>query len=240
MKYNLKEFNADFPDDAACLDFIFRTRYPDGGKCECGKSDCFHRIAGRRAYSCAWCGAQIYPTAGTIFHKSETPLRLWFFGIFLFSQSKNGVAAAELMRQLGVTYKTAHRMGHKIRALMHGGKDMLAGICEADETYVGGKRRGKRGRGAEGKTPVVGIAMRRGGRGPRLRPIFHPPSFALRRLAAARRGDLMAPSRDPMLISFWQCGHFMQPIYAMSPAIFHRKFKVAHYRAGRRCVCKSR
>jgi transposase-like protein len=88
---------------------------------------------------------------------------LWFFGIFLFSQSKNGVAAAELMRQLGVTYKTAHRMGHKIRALMHGGKDMLAGIVEADETYIGGKRRGKRGRGAIGKTPVVGIAERRGG-----------------------------------------------------------------------------
>jgi hypothetical protein len=67
VKYNLKEFNADFPDDAACLDFVFRTRYPDGGKCECGKSACFHRLAGRRAYSCAWCGFQLYPTAGTIF-----------------------------------------------------------------------------------------------------------------------------------------------------------------------------
>jgi transposase-like protein len=168
-KYTVKEFNAQFPDDRACLDFIFTTRWPDGGKCKCGKADCFHPVQGRRTYACAWCGTQISPTAGTIFHKSETSLKSWFFAMFLMSSSKNGVAAKELERQLGVTYKTAHRMGHKIRQLMQSGGNMMTGVIEADETYIGGKasnmHKGKRkvsGTGVVGKIPVVGI-LERGG-----------------------------------------------------------------------------
>jgi transposase len=161
--YNFKEFETDFPDDSACLDFIFWNRWPNGGKCECGKTNCFYRVEKRRCYSCSFCGFQLHPTAGTIFHKSETSLKSWFFAVFLMAQSRNGVAAKELQRQLGVTYKTAHRMGHKIRNLMHSGGNLLTGVIEADETYIGGKREGKRGRGAEGKTAVIGIAERRGG-----------------------------------------------------------------------------
>lgn len=158
--YNFKDFDAQFPDDAACLDFIFRARFANH-VCECGHSKCFHRRAKRRAYECAWCGAQIYPTAGTVFHKSETSLKSWFFAIFLFAKSKNGVASKELERQLGVTYKTAHRMGHQIRRLMASGGNLLAGVVEADETYIGGKRSGM-GRGPAGKTPVLGVVERRG------------------------------------------------------------------------------
>jgi transposase-like protein/ribosomal protein L24E len=161
MSYNFKDFDTQFPDDAACLDFVFRARYANH-VCECGHKGCFHRRAKRRAYECAWCGAQIYPTAGTIFHKSETSLKSWFFAIFLFAKSKNGVAAKELERQLGVTYKTAHRMGHQIRRLMAGGGNMLTGVVEADETYIGGRRAGLRGRGTLGKTPVIGAVERRG------------------------------------------------------------------------------
>lgn len=161
VAYNFKDFEAQFPDDAACLDFIFRARFA-GHQCECGKSDCFHRRSKRRAYQCAWCGAQIYPTAGTIFEKSETSLKSWFFAIFLFAKSKNGVAAKELERQLGVSYKCAHRMGHKIRELMACKGNPLTGVVEADETYIGGKRAGLRGRGALGKTPVIGVVERRG------------------------------------------------------------------------------
>ena len=80
--YNFKDFDAQFPDDAACLDFIFRARF-SGHACECGKSNCFHRVKARRCYSCAFCGAQLHPTADTIFHKSETSLKSWFFAIFL-------------------------------------------------------------------------------------------------------------------------------------------------------------
>ncbi len=163
MKYNFKQFETDFPDDSACLEFIFWQRWPDGGKCECGKVNTFYRVKNRRCYACSDCGFQLHPTAGTIFHKSETSLKTWFFAIFLMAQSRNGVAAKELQRQLGITYKTAHRMGHKIRALMSGGGNLFSGVVEADETYVGGIRQGKRGRGALGKTPVIGVVERRGG-----------------------------------------------------------------------------
>jgi transposase len=120
MNYTLREFQAQFPDERACLDYMFKTRFPDGGTCECGKKGCFYPIEKRRSYSCAWCGFQIYPTAGTIFDHSPTPLTSWFFAIFLISTSRNGLAAMELMRQLGVTYKTAWRMNHQIRKLMTG------------------------------------------------------------------------------------------------------------------------
>ena len=82
--------------------------------------------------------------------------------MFLMSNSKNGVAALELQRQIGVTYKTAWRMMHQIRALMSEEVPMMHGTVEVDETYVGGKRQGKRGRGAEGKAIVV-AALERGG-----------------------------------------------------------------------------
>jgi len=170
-KYTVKEFNAQFPDDAACLDFIFKARWPHGGKCKCGKTDCFYPVSGRRSYACSWCGYQISPTAGTIFHKSETSLKSWFFAMFLMASSKNGVAAKELERQLGVTYKTAHRMGHKIRQLMQNGDSMMTGVVEADETFIGGlsknMHKAKRlaaikGTGGIGKTPVIGL-LERGG-----------------------------------------------------------------------------
>jgi|ERR1017187_3572303 transposase-like protein len=163
MNYTLRDFQAQFPNERACLDYMFNTRWPDGGECECGKKDCFYPIEKRRSYSCAWCGFQVYPCAGTIFDHSSTPLTSWFFAIFLISTSRNGVAAKELERQLGVTYKTAWRMAHEIRKLMTDGSPKFTGEVEADETYVGGKRTGKRGRGAAGKTPVVGIVQRRGG-----------------------------------------------------------------------------
>lgn len=163
MKYTIKDFRADFPNDKTCLAFIFNNRYPKGLSCpKCDKSS-FHAVEGRRSYACA-CGFQVYPTEGTIFHKSPTPLTLWFHAIFLMSQSKNGVAAKELQRHLGVTYKCAWRIAKQIRLLMSPDGGPLGGleIIEADETYVGGVRRGKRGRGAEGKTAVFGVVERKG------------------------------------------------------------------------------
>ena len=163
MKYTIKNFKADFPDDKTCLAFIFKNRYPKGLACPKCEKTAFHAVEGRRSYACA-CGFQVYPTEGTIFHKSPTPLTLWFHAIFLMSQSKNGVAAKELQRHLGVTYKCAWRIAKQIRLLMGQGPGPLGGkeIIEADETYVGGVRRGKRGRGAEGKTAVFGVVERKG------------------------------------------------------------------------------
>ena len=163
MKYTIKNFIKDFPDDKTCLAFIFKNRYPNGLTCPKCEKTSFHPVEGRKSYACS-CGFQTYPTEGTIFHKSSTPLTLWFHAIFLMSQSKNGVAAKELERQLGVTYKCAWRMAKQIRLLMSDDDGPLGGneIVELDETYVGGKAKGKRGRGAVKKTPVFGAVERDG------------------------------------------------------------------------------
>ena len=165
-KYTLSDFRRDFPDDDACLAYLFAKRYGQHGPvCACGKRDSFHREAATRKFRCAWCGAALSPTAGTIFDHSSTPLGQWFFAMFLMCGNKNGVAALELQRQLGVTYKTAWRMAHEIRKLMEDDTDpdKLKGTVEGDETYYGGYRSGgKRGRGAPGKTPIVGLVERDG------------------------------------------------------------------------------
>ena len=163
MKYTIKNLRSDFPNDETCLDFIFKNRWPKGLTCpNCEKKDFYH-VKGRKSYACK-CGYQVSPTEGTIFHKSSTPLTLWFHAIFLMSQSKNGVAAKELERQLGVTYKCAWRISKQIRLLMSDDNDPLGGneIVELDETYIGGKAKGKRGRGAAKKTPVFGAVERDG------------------------------------------------------------------------------
>ena len=121
----------------------------------------------RRAYACQWCGHHIYPCVGTIFEGSRTPLRKWFYAIYLFSTTKHGVAAKELERILGVTYKTAWRMAHRIRELMAQTEEegLLEGVVEVDETYIGGKRRGNKYKGpaSSNKTVLFG-AVERGGK----------------------------------------------------------------------------
>lgn len=158
MKYTISQFNKDFPDDNTCLEYIFKTRF-NGLKCpNCSKS-LFYRVKKRKAFACS-CGYQINPLSGTIFHKSATSLKNWFFAIYLFSASKNGVSAKELQRHLGTTYKTAWRIANKIRSLMKQDDYKLSGIVEADETYIGGKRRMSIKN--TNKSAVMGIAKRGG------------------------------------------------------------------------------
>lgn len=169
MKYTHKNFVEDFPDDAACLARIMELRYGNEPICDkCGKSTHFHPITGRRAFACQWCGHHVYPCAGTVFEKSSTPLTLWFHAMYLMTATRNGVSAKELQRQLGVTYKTAWRMGHEIRKLMgerNKLKEPLSGHVEIDETYIGGKATGKGRHGAlsgDNKTIVMGMIQRGG------------------------------------------------------------------------------
>ncbi|MGH7141689.1 MAG: IS1595 family transposase [Minisyncoccia bacterium] len=110
------------------------------------------------------CGQhQLSPKKDTIFEKSDTDLYKWFFALYLFSVSKNGVSAKELQRHLKVTYKTAWRIGNQIRKLFAEYNLTLSGEVEADETYIGGKGgNNKRGRGAEKKTAVFGMVQRKG------------------------------------------------------------------------------
>lgn len=125
----------------------------------------FHKLRERRVYACPECRFQIAPTANTILHDTRTPLVSWFYAIYLFCTTRHGVSGKELQRQLGVTYKTAYRIGQQIRDLMtkaQGFDALLSGHIELDEAYVGGRRSGKRGRGAAGKTIVMGLAERDG------------------------------------------------------------------------------
>ena len=161
------EFQRQFPDDEACLRRIMIERY--GGTeldCpKCGEYGKFYRMTKERGYVCQHCGHHLHPTVGTPMERSRTPLHKWFYAMYLFSNSRHGVPAKELQRQLGVTYKCAWRMAHEIRKFMAevDGETPLGGTVEADETYVGGKRSGgKRGRGAPNKTIVFGM-LERGG-----------------------------------------------------------------------------
>lgn len=163
--FSVRDFFARFPDDEACLQHVMDVRFGMKHPCrKCLNLATFHRLTERRAFSCSYCGDHVYPTAGTVFEDTRTPLQSWFFAIFLFVTTRHGVSGKELQRQLGVTYKTAWRMGMKIRELIASVSDfdMLQGHVEMDETYIGGHRPGKRGRGAEGKTIVMGMKERGG------------------------------------------------------------------------------
>ena len=162
-KYTIRDFDRDFPDDDACLEWLKNYRWPDGIYCNrCQRITKHHRIAKRPAYACDFCGNHVYPMAGTIIEHSSTPLRLWFHAMFLMGSTRCGISAKQLQRELGVTYKTAWRMFKQIRSML--GEDVMSLLreVEVDETYIGGKRHGKRGRGAEGKTPVLGMVERKG------------------------------------------------------------------------------
>lgn len=161
--FTIADFNAKFPDEATALDYILHLLYPNGVTCKnCGIVTKHYRIAGRKVYGCGVCGAQTSPAAGTILHKSPTPLRLWLHAIFLMASTRCGISAAQLQREIGVTYKTAWRMFTQIRKLLNEGNIPLSGQIEVDETYIGGKRPGKRGRGATGKTIAIGMIERKG------------------------------------------------------------------------------
>jgi transposase-like protein len=126
----------------------------------------FHRLAKRRAYACASCGRHVYPTAGTILQDTRTPLVSWFYAMYLFSTTRHGVSGKELQRQLGVTYKTAYRIGQQIRDLTKRAdvSGMLRGHVECDEAFIGGRRRSSRHGGypGAGKTIVLGMQERGG------------------------------------------------------------------------------
>lgn len=163
QKYTVKDFEREFGDDDTILEWLKNYRWPDGIHCPvCDKVTKHHRIKSRPCYKCDNCGHEAYPTAGTIFHKSPTPLKTWFKAMFLMATTRSGHSAMELQRHTGVTYKTAWRMFRNIRTLFAEDTMPFTGEVEVDETYIGGVRRGIRGRGALGKTPVVGIAQRQG------------------------------------------------------------------------------
>jgi transposase-like protein len=168
-KYTFKQFQVEYPDDAACLDRIMQEQY-GGTECTCpacGADSKFYRITKRRAYACQLCGHHIYPCVGTPFEKSRTNLTKWFFAMYLMTSTRHGVAAKELERQIGCTYKTAWRRAHELRKLMAIADDHgpLSGHVEMDETLIGGyqSRDDRRAKGSN-KTIIFGMVERKDGR----------------------------------------------------------------------------
>lgn len=166
-KLSIQDFFKLFPTDDACLDHLMRTRYGETLPCpKCGQKGKFSRLRNLPAYSCPWCGHHIHPMQGTPFERTHTALQKWFYAMYMFTTTRNGVAAKELERALGVTYKTAWRMGHEIRKYMGqlDGNAPLDGHVEIDETYIGGEQEGSgTGTGTrKGKTIVMGMVQRGG------------------------------------------------------------------------------
>lgn len=162
QKYTIRDFNKDFPDEDSCLNHILHMVYPEGVMCRnCNEVRPHHKLTNRKAYSCDYCGTHVYPLAGTIFEKSSTPLKSWFYAMYLMASTRCGISAKQLERELGVTYKTAWRMFTQIRKLFDEDDGKLSGTIEVDETWVGGKPRYR-----NGEKPPVG-ADGKGKRGPR-------------------------------------------------------------------------
>ena len=165
-KYGRKSLLKDFPTDQACLEFLFDANH--SRECSCGghyslmpnglKADGTPRL--KRTFQCSKCRFKISPTANTIFHKSETPLTVWFEAILLFSNAKSGISATYLARELELYYKVAYRMLMQIRKALGDDTGKLKDIVEIDVGYLGGVRSVKNR--MSNKTNVL-AAKQRGG-----------------------------------------------------------------------------
>lgn len=155
---SLNEFLSQYGTEEQCFNALYAWRWPDGFVCPNCHHDKFCQLSSRKLQQCNRCHQQTSLTAGTIFESTKLPLTLWFQGIYLITQDKKGVSAMQLHRQLGISYNAAWRMKHKLMQVMMEREQnkKLSGFIELDDAYLGGERTGgKRGRGAEGKTPFV-------------------------------------------------------------------------------------
>jgi transposase-like protein len=156
------EFRAAFGEDSDCLEQLSRQRWPEGFRCPRCDGPSRGYMSDRRVHECARCAYQCSVTAGTILHKTRTPLTSWFWAIYRMSHDKKGISALQLSKEIGVRYRTAWTMQHKIRKAMEDRDQSykLRGLIEVDEGYVGGEEHGeaRKGRGAESKS-VVAVAV---------------------------------------------------------------------------------
>jgi transposase-like protein len=168
LRYSVKDFNNEFPNDDACLRYIAEERWPRGvAYCpKCKEERKHYRVGNRTAFACDHCGNHQYPLKGTIFEKSSTSLRTWFYAMYLMGSTRCGISAKQIQRETGVTYKCAWRIFKQIRSILSDDDLQLEGpTVEIDETYMGGRRKGQRGRPMRGdltKIPVVAIVQRKG------------------------------------------------------------------------------
>lgn len=161
---SLIEWQQRFGTEEACIDTLFRVRWPDGFICpECGTKK-YSYINPRHVYQCSNCHHQTSITSGTIFHSTNLPLVKWFWAIYLTASDKGGISALRLSKHIDVSWVTAQRILRKIRTVMAHRDSIyrLESLIEFDDALVGGKKPGKRGRGASGKKPILVAVEKRG------------------------------------------------------------------------------
>lgn len=152
----LTEFETRFSTEQDCRDYLFQVRWPNGFICpHCGSKKAWP--VGEILFHCANCDYRVSVIAGTIFQDTHKSLTLWFRAIWWMTGQKNGASALGLKRMLGLgSYRTAWAWLHKLRrAMVRPGREKLSEEVEVDETYYGGEKPGKRGRGAEGKALII-------------------------------------------------------------------------------------
>lgn len=158
MSISLLEFQERFCDEESCLAHLFRIRWPDGFSCPSCGHDRFSFVKSRRLYQCSACKRQTSVTAGTVFHKTRTPIRKWFWMIFMMTRQKSGVSMLRMQKLLKIgAYRTAWLMGHKIRQAMldRDSRYKLAGLIELDSVLIGPKKPGNRGDDGKRKAKVL-------------------------------------------------------------------------------------
>ncbi|MFC1935706.1 IS1595 family transposase [Chloroflexota bacterium] len=162
QKMNLVKLMGMFHSDERCRDLLEALRWPDGLACtRCGSVKVWETA--RAQYHCGSCEYRFSVLAGTIFHDTKLSLQKWFLAVAIMVEAKKGISANQMKRVLGVSYKTAWYLCHRIRAAMgQTSRQPLSGTVEVDETYVGGKVRGK-GHGYKGNKTIVAGAVQRGG-----------------------------------------------------------------------------
>jgi transposase-like protein len=187
MPMNLADVMTRFSTDERCRELLRRLRWPAGVECPRCKQAVVELETDRELFYCKDCDYQFTVTVGTIFNDSHLPLTKWFMATLLLCEAKKGMSACQVQRTVGISYKTAWYLCHRIRAAMaECDKPMLDGKVEIDETYVGGVGRGiaERGRGTR-KRPVIGIRQRNG----ELR-LFHAKNVTSRSLERFMRDNL--------------------------------------------------
>lgn len=205
---SMRDFQRQYGTDEQCEAAVFASRWPQGWNCpRCAgaRYACTHH--GRKLWECLGCGYQCSSIVGTVFEHTKLPLSIWFLAIYLLTQSKNAVSALELKRQLGVSYKTAWLIKHKLlqTMLLREEPRRLEGRVEIDDAYLGGEKAGKRGRGSGNKTAFV-AAVQTGAEGKplfmRLTPVAGFTHAALKQWAA----NSLAPTAHVVSDGLWCFG----------------------------------
>ncbi|MGH8092112.1 MAG: IS1595 family transposase [Chthoniobacterales bacterium] len=175
---NLPKLIAEFGSDDKCRERLVSLRWPDGVACPRCQSKSVSQVIERDQYDCNACRYQFSVTSGTIFHDTHLPLSKWFLAIYFMTESKKGMSALQIKRTLDISYETAWYLCHRIRAAMREiNAELLRGVVEVDETYVGGKTRGF-GHGYKGNKAIAIGAVQRAGK-IRLQVITHADKATL-------------------------------------------------------------